>query len=351
MIDSEYRGWSVYGQLDYDFTDTLSVTAGIRHTGDKLAGQARKSICGAAHGVTQSFDETPTYDRGFRETAGCDANGELASDNPVQELAEVGWKLGLNWRLHESSLAYISVSEGFKGGAYDNRAQANGQQPVGPEFLTAYEIGLKTELFANTLQLNAAYYWYDWQDLQQFATQQPGNIPRLLNIPSVELQGLELEAKWAPTETLYVQAGVGFSDNEVVEITEEQQNILGWEEGYEVTNAPDFTANLLVVNTIPLQYGELVLQASYRYMSDFFFYTADPGDDLAQAKDHAWLHGRVAYNFGGRIQHSIALWANNLKEEKSLNQMSAGLPGGHQFPGTVRDMGEVMWGVSLETSF
>ncbi len=136
-----------------------------------------------------------------------------------------------------------------------------------------------------------------------------------------------------------------------MEITAEQQSILGWEKGYEVTNAPDTTANLLVVNTIPLKYGELVLQASYRYMSDYFFYTADPSNDLAQAEDHAWLNGRVAYSFGDQMQHTVALWGNNLSEEKSLNQMSAGLPGGHQFPGTIRDTGEVMWGISLESSF
>ncbi|MBR9911714.1 MAG: TonB-dependent receptor [Gammaproteobacteria bacterium] len=354
LIDSEYEGWSVYGQVDYDLTDTVSLTAGIRYTDDKLEGDARKSQCNAGNGVTASLDDVRMYDRGWREAAGCDSNGALLTNNPTQELSETGWKLGVSWNANDNTLIYASAASGFKGGAYDNRAQANGQQPVGPEYLDAYEIGLKTDLFGNTLQLNASYYWYDWQDLQQFATDRTDNTPLLLNLPSTEMQGVEIEAKWAPTDTFFIQLGLGFSDNEIVELTDLQADParVGFQTGWEVTNSPDFTANLLVINTIPLAYGELVLQGSYRYMDEYFFVTGDPAFANNLADSHSWLNARVRYDFGSELQHSIALWGNNLTSERSLNQRSpAGLPGAHQFPGGIRDTGEVMWGITLSTGF
>ncbi len=239
-------------------------------------------------------------------------------------------------------------------GAYDNRAQANGQQPVGPEYLDAYEIGIKTELADNKVQLNASYYWYDWQELQQFATHRTTRVPLLLNIPSTEMQGLEVELKWAPTETFYLQAGIGFSDNEIAELTELQADpsAVGFETGWEVTNAPDTSANLLVVNTIPVETGEIVLQASYRYISEFFYVTDDPSKNNVESDPHSWINARIAYHFGEDMRHGIALWGDNLTEEKSLNSRSpAGLPGQHNYPGSIRDTGEAMWGISLETSF
>jgi iron complex outermembrane receptor protein len=86
-----------------------------------------------------------------------------------------------NYQFDDTSMIFLSISDGFKGGSYDNRALAVGDDPVAPEFLTAYEIGYKTSNSDNTLQFNAAYYFYDWEDLQLFESY--GGIPALVNLP------------------------------------------------------------------------------------------------------------------------------------------------------------------------
>ena len=352
LIDSQYDGWSAYSQIDYDLSDQFSVSAGARYTKDKLEGHARKSNCTDDNsGVTASYSDTAYYTRAWRESQGCDSNGALLSNNPIQELSELGWKVSLNWKPTEDVLVYTSASTGFKGGAYDNRAQANGQQPVGPEFLDAYELGIKSEWFNKTVQLNAAYYLYDWQDQQLFATA-PDRSPWLLNVPSIKMQGIEIELKWAPTETLFVQAGLGLSDHEVSKLSAELE-VLGWRKGYQVTNTPEKTANVLLVNTIPLGVGEIVLQGAYRYMDSFYYVACDElCADNTRSDAHGWIDGRITYKFGTDIKYSVALWGNNLTEEKTLNQNSPeGLPGLHNFPGGVRDPGVVMWGLTLEASF
>ena len=349
FIDSEYDAWSVYTQVDYDLSDEWSLTAGIRYTDDKLEGDTRKFVCipGQHNGAT--VDGTSTYNRGYREANCIDISAGLVDPNPTQELSEVGWKVGLNWNPNETTLVYASVSEGFKGGAYDNRALDNGSSPIGPEFLTAYELGVKTDLLDSTVQINASIYFYEWEDLQLFVVDDTGG-PAQVNVPQTELKGLEVEVKWSPTDELYVQAGIGLSDNEIKDVAGLPLN-LGIREGFEITNAPDSSATMLVVNTIPVGASEIILQASYHYSSEYFF-VLNNSDSRAKADSVSKLNARIAYNFGEQRQHSIALFANNLTQERGCVTLIAGLPGGQNWGcSTDSDGGETLWGISVKTDF
>lgn len=349
IIDSEYEAWSVYGELDYALSDVWSVIVGGRYTDDILQGYAQKTVCTQEHGVTFGLDGGGGYDRDYRADTGC-TRLPLGDSRPTQKLSETGWKLGLNWQADTRALVYGSVSKGFKGGAYDNRALARGEQPIDPEFLLAYELGVKSEWFDSALQLNGAIYKYDWQDIQVFATA-PDSSPHLFNIPRTELKGLELEAKWSPTDLLYMQLGLAFSDNKIVELTEFQRELTQWEPGFEIANAPDFTANLLIEKRIPIGAGELVLQGSYRYMSDYFYFTASPDMRRAKSSDHRWLSGRVSYNFGKKLNHSVVLWGDNLAGERSIAALNSSLPGNINYPGQVEGVGFATWGFALESQF
>ncbi len=349
LIDSEYDAWSVYGQLDYDISDAWGVSLGVRHTDDKLAGDTQKWVCvpGQHNGAT--FEGSQTYNRDYRFTNCNDISLTLIDRTPVQELSELGWKLGTSWRPNDDTLVYASISEGFKGGAYDNRALANGSQPIGPEFLTAYELGLKSDLLDNSLQFNAAIYFYEWEDLQAFGLDEFGG-PLTINIPKTELSGLEIDVKWSPTDNLYLQAGLGFADSETTDVSGVPPT-LGIVAGSEVTNTPETSGNVLAVYTIPFEHSELVLQGSYRYEGESFFITNAQNTPRALKDSHSWVNARVSYNFGAEYQHSLALWADNITEERSCQYTPAGLPGGVNWNCQITDPGEATWGLSLETGF
>lgn len=349
LIDSEYEAWSVYGQVDYDFTDTWSLTAGLRYTDDKLEGDTQKWVCTPGQHNGPTFTGTETYNREYRLANCRDISGTLVDANPTQELSELGWKLGLNWTPTNTTLIYASVSEGFKGGAYDNRALDNGSSPIGPEFLTAYEIGLKSDWLDNTVQLNASIYLYDWEDLQIFGLDDSGG-PAQVNVPETELKGMEVEVKWSPTDALYLQAGIGLSDTEIKDVTGVPVS-MGIHVGNSVTNAPEFTGNLLAVYTVVLESSELVFQGSYRYEDEAYFIANAQNTERAVKDSHSWMNARIAFNFGDEMQHSVALWGNNLTEERSCQYTPASLPGGVNWNCQIGDPGERLWGLSLETNF
>jgi iron complex outermembrane receptor protein len=82
---------------------------------------------------------------------------------------KLDWRISADYRFSPAVLAYVTVGTGFKGGGVTARpfdaAQAlNGS--FDPETVTAYEIGLKTDLLDRRLRLNLSAFINDYQDIQ-----------------------------------------------------------------------------------------------------------------------------------------------------------------------------------------
>jgi iron complex outermembrane receptor protein len=350
-IDSEYDAWSAYGQVDWGIGEAFTLTAGLRYTDDKLSADNDnwvRTVCGFSPSAVGSLER----DRDFR-AANCPGltPGRLAgnTDSPVQELSETGYKLSGNYQFGDASMVFLTISEGFKGGSYDNRALSTGDDPIGPEFLTAYEIGFKGSFADNKVQFNAAYYFYDWEDLQLFESY--GGIPALVNLPGVEISGVEVELKWAPNDRWYIQAGVGTADSEVVD-TEGLNPLSLAQKGKEVTNTPDMTANLLATFTIPIGSNALDLSANYRYQSSMY-YTFVQDNKRDESSSYGFLNARAAYSFGKNQEYNVALWGNNLTDEFACSSVIWGpgaAPGGN-YSCEVSAYGEAMYGLTFEANF
>ena len=350
-IDSEYDAWSVYGQVDWNINDAFTITAGMRYTDDELSADDDnwvRTVCGFHPTAVGSIEQ----DRDYR-AAGCPDStpGRLTgnTDSPVQKLQETGYKLSGNYQFGDASMVFVSISEGFKGGSYDNRALSTGDDPIGPEFLTAYEIGLKTANADNTLQFNAAYFFYDWEDLQLFESY--GGIPALVNLPGVEIKGFEAELKWAPDDQWYIQASVGTADSEVVD-TKGLNPLSQAQKGKEITNTPDLTANLMASYSVPIGNSALDLSLNYRYQSSMY-YTFVQTNARDESGDYSFINARAAYSFGENQEYNIALWGNNLNEEFACSSVIWG-PGaapGSNYSCEVSAYGEAMYGLTFEANF
>lgn len=79
------------------------------------------------------------------------------------------WKLGLEHDLSDSAMLYFTASDAHRPGAFNLLADATA--PLAgpgsffrPESLLAYELGWKTRLANETVQLNGAVFYYDYED-------------------------------------------------------------------------------------------------------------------------------------------------------------------------------------------
>jgi iron complex outermembrane recepter protein len=118
--------------------------------------------------------------------------------------SELTPRFTVDWQASANAMLYGSVARGYKPGGFNvNEVNELDGQRYLPEFVTAYEFGVKTEWFSRSLTVNADVYYNDYTD-QQIGVQrnQQGSggsivaVPGLVNAGEVETKGFELDADW-----------------------------------------------------------------------------------------------------------------------------------------------------------
>lgn len=97
-------------------------------------------------------------------------------------------RFGLEYRPADDILLYATASRGFKSGGVNSYDVNAGFKP---EFVWAYEAGVKSELFDRRLRLNASGFHYDYSDLQ--VSTFLNGFTFISNAASARIDGVELE--------------------------------------------------------------------------------------------------------------------------------------------------------------
>ncbi len=207
--------YALYGSFDFHLGDNLQLTAGGRWTNDDKdfditvfnPGGSQMIACVGPDGTIIS-SQTP-----------CDADAPPGSVNtPVEKHLQESWgrftpRLALSWAAMDNLLAYLDVSAGFKSGAFDGRANEGitvlPLEPIPPEEIMSYEIGIKSDLWQRKWRLNVAAFLTDFENLQGTGTDPDGNFIRF-SLGDVETSGGELET------TLVAAPGLQFNANAAV---------------------------------------------------------------------------------------------------------------------------------------
>ena len=360
-IQQEVNIWSLYGKIDIELTDSLTLFGGLRWTNDSKEGI---SIARVAAGTFSGAPGSPRLPDNFftdldrlravtapAVAAGIGCPGALPCQSPdlpvSQDIEQLGGKIGMNLALNDNVNLYASFSRGFKSGAFDTRALAafsgTADEPVEPEFLNASEMGIKTEWLDGNLIFNAAMFKYDWHDLQIFDVDSLGR-PAFLNIPEVEIKGFDTELRWSPYEGWYVQGGIGFVDSELVDTG----TLFGPVQGSTLNQTPEWTFNGLVVKDTAIGNGNLAVQLDFQYIDDHNSSLSD--QPAAYIESAFFLNARAAYQFGSEQQYEVAFWAQNITAEKTCTDLSIN-DGLTNITGCTQNPGMAFYGGSLRWDF
>lgn len=382
LIDAEFEALSIYSQFDFDVSEDVTLTLGVRSSDEDLGAPPtegrygyRKFLCvGPTGSGNTSANIGHDFGRAHRvancpETPlGWDENTPPAvrevlferATGPSQSLSEIGWNAILSWNPQDNMLVYASLGRGFKGGALDNRALANGDNPIDPEFLDSVELGVKSLLADGRVQFNAAWYDYAWQDIQLFEVfpgPPPLGGPQLNNITEASSSGVELDVTWVPTDGLFVNFQALFADAEVTDISgvcrpEVVQCLTAAQPGKSFEGNPDLSWNGSVAYTMPVGNGEVTLMGRYRFIESHFTALSNAVRDTIP--DLGLLNLRATYNFGADQEYSVALYGNNVTGELMCQGMANGPgPGAETFGCNVdrNANGNTLWGLSFEANF
>jgi iron complex outermembrane receptor protein len=241
--------YALYGQGTYQATDRLSFTAGLRYTLEE-----------------KELDSANT---------GGIVRGPVTVDDDWNAFTP---KLGAEFKLDPNKLLYVSLAKGFRSGGFNGREAATLiPDSYEPEYIMAYEAGLKSDLLDRALRLNLSSYYYDYDDKQGTALK-PNATVTVGNIGKVEMYGLELEATAIPMRGLQLSLGVGYGHHEIKEV--DPSGSLTLRPDTKLENAPEWTGNAALSYTVDLvSAGVLSFYVDTRYKSAHEFLVPNyPGE-------------------------------------------------------------------------
>ncbi len=212
------RTQSLFGGAYYDITPELTLTGEVRYQWDK------------PHSKTLT-----------------DGSGTNILANPIaltRTFKSFSPRVSLDWKYAPNSLAYALWSRGTRPGGYNaglitqppaiiaQLSAVGGQVTFREDRIDNFEAGLKSSWLNDTLQTRVALYYDQWRNGQvpntiQFVTTpaatpaNPNPLPTVSsftitqNVGSINLYGIELEADWAVTDKLLVNATLNISDNKI----------------------------------------------------------------------------------------------------------------------------------------
>jgi len=193
------RSKAAFGQLTYSVTPLLRTTAGLRYTDDD------KSRVGSTN-FQQAREFNPATDFKLLNDA------TLGSHKTT-------WKLGAEYDVAPSTMAYASIATGYKSGGFNDGCLAGSSAlgipcpaaiavPAGtlfyqPETLKSWEAGLKSRFWDRRASLNLAVFKYDYTNLQLSGVAIVASAPRFVtqNAGAASVKGLELDGQVRATSS------------------------------------------------------------------------------------------------------------------------------------------------------
>jgi iron complex outermembrane recepter protein len=215
-MDVEAR--AAFTEWTFSFNEAFSATAGVRYT------KETKGLQSTMFNVSPATASEPTAPAALCPFAGPPPTQTgclfLSTNRFEREFSSTTASASLQYRFNERVMTYVSWSEGFKSGGFNQRYNAAppGNAPISFDDETAesFELGLKTNP-TDSLRVNAAVFSSDYDDIQM--TYRLGVVPLLFNAGAASIDGGEIEIVFAPMSDLQLDASVGYLDAKFDSIT------------------------------------------------------------------------------------------------------------------------------------
>ncbi len=309
IINSDWAGTvatesiALFGQATWRFSDTTSVTAGLRWN-----------------------DEEITVD--YSDGGLAPPSQVAANDSDTEVLGNIS----LQHFLADDTMLYARYAKGYKGQAYDMTSgftQLKADNPVAPETSDAYEIGIKSTFMDNRVQLNATAFYTEYQDYQAQSTlllPDGSLLVSINNVGSLETQGIELEGAALIGDNLSLTFGAAYIDATIKKFdgancfagqTLEQGCVGGVQDisGGDLPNSPEWKYSILADYQVSME-----SMPFYAFLTASWVWQDEVGFDLTQnpltgEDSYGVLDFSVGINERDNDRYRITLFVNNATDE------------------------------------
>lgn len=302
----ENSSTAAYANVTYSVTDKLDITLGGRFTnetkdvvnkGEEFFGTGITS----AEGMENAFGTGGGYN-----PSGYEASETWKSFTP---------KLVVDYQHSKDSLFYFSASEGFKSGGFNGRLTSYAQ-PFDPETLWSYEVGSKLTLNNDSIKINSALFYNDYENFQlsRFSIDpDTGAFLSLFeNAGKATMYGAEMELHAIVTDNLDFNLNVGYLGGGYDQLTGDFEQEISDER--ELVNAPKWNSRLGIEYFVPMDSAStLSIRTSLSFRSKTYL-TASSSEVLAQPSYSLW---DMSVNWVSADDHwTVNAYIKNITDEQ-----------------------------------
>ena len=311
---------SVFGSVEFDFTDRITGTFELRHT-------------------KEDQDLSNTTDIYFG------ASGQFQASSSFNDP-----RLTARFKQSENLMFYASAARGTRSGGINPLITDPAYITFDPEKNNTYEVGFKSTLADGRVRFNASVFKIDWSDAQ-FRQAAPGSqttgtlVNATLNVGSITSQGVEFSLAANLTERWTLDASAGYADpkfddqtyaqslerlctltaTSTVPVTCVGRDIDG--NGTIDRRQPDISGKQLsrtskTTASVGLQYSRPIFADTMLVARLDTAYRSKQYGDFINA---TWVAGRTRSNLRvglEREQYDLVLWVENLTDDDTPDQSS-----------------------------
>lgn len=230
LYDDTEKQVSIFGEMTFDFTENLSITAGGRWF---------------------KFDQD--IDRRQEQPEGFTGGGFFFKDAQVST-QETGFvpKVNLTYHINDDKMIYMTYSQGFRVGGVNGLKPGSTAQVLSlfgkydSDKLKNLEWGAKTTWLDGRLRVNATAYLMKWDNIiVQVEDPSPFFQVFFANFPQAEIKGFEMDFAWLPAEGWNVYGSGSYNSAKVSEdATFGSPVVVSANEGDRLPIAPDWKGSL-----------------------------------------------------------------------------------------------------------
>ena len=254
--DQTMKNYAVFGNIEYDVGEWLTLKGSIRRTKAKRAADIRspyepdgfyKPGVFGDNSFTKFFNATYAFLAGLGvygpgvvipnipvgggaaldtrtnpDGSPVDPSTYLQPGNPHLTLSEknTSWSVGADIKPNDDTLLYVNVAKGYKAGSIPTLSGGtyDAYLPVTQESLLDFEGGFKIQLMDRRLSVNGAAFYYDYKDKQlraKFVDPIFGALDKLVNVPKSKIKGAELNVNARLVDGLTLSGSVTYLDAKV----------------------------------------------------------------------------------------------------------------------------------------
>jgi len=314
------------GSLDFD--DPIIT---IDESQYQVTAQSKSSLSFFFH-LSYILNEQWTVDIGMRHSkdlvsivhqpGGTKLPAKITLTDPLsaeQQWNEISPKFGLQYKIDDNAMLYTIYSQGYRGGGYnENAVSINSLRDYGPETVTNYEVGLKTQWFNDRLRVNVSGFQTKYKDKQETVLTTVDTVPGLVdkfdenydlttladgtvvqeswndvpirelvtdNLAGASVNGIELDIRAIPMERLQLRAVYGHLGSEFTRFNVDSHepprfnstsgdlvtpgNSFESIDGIEVLRAPENTFSLSASYYWNWAAGRILANTTYQWTGDY----------------------------------------------------------------------------------